>query len=154
MNKRGFIFKLIILLFLASILISIGLAVYFYNFFVFKTLRVCVTEEYHETNNPCSSDQDCFDKIMDLGEVNESLEKSPEFLKEKIKEIFRAEVFCKDNTCKLKEVRGLGEDGSVQEIESCNSNEIEIKYEIRGKEAVQILKYLKDNGQDIFNSNH
>ncbi len=142
MNK---ILKIIGLVVLILGLVIVGILIYFYNFYVFKTFRICIGEDFNDTMIPCTSDSFCVELFKENKEIKDNLEKAPEFIKEKLEEVLNAAIFC-DKTCKIKNVRGFSRDG-LQEIESCNSDEKEIKFEIKGKEGIEILKYLKERGK-------
>ena len=61
----GKIFKILLLVFLV-ILLAAGVAgIYFYNYYVFKTMRVCVSNESKDIQLNCTSDLDCRTKILE-----------------------------------------------------------------------------------------
>lgn len=141
----GKILKTTGIIILVVILIAAGVGFYFYNFHVFKTLRLCITEDSNDTKVSCSSDQECIDYFTEnADELSQAIGNTEEllgFAQEKITEAVEATIFC-EQTCKIKEIRGLEQIGDIKE---CFPSEKEIKIEIRGKEGLQIWGYLRKN---------
>ena len=139
MEKKGGIFAMIGLIILILI---IGTGIYFYSFHVFKTVRICVGES-SDTQVPCNVTQDCVDLAAKFGsEVD--LSEIPSFVQEEFRKVADEAIYC-DGTCFTKEIRGMDlEIGSLELLESCDSDEIEFKIDIRGKEGIEILKWVKE----------
>ena len=105
---------------------------------------MCISEDSQDSMVLCTSNDFCFEQIIqDIPELQENLEKAPDFVRDKINEVFENAVFC-DKTCKIKQVRGL--EGDIGSIDFCEEGEEEIKFEIRGKEAIGFLKYMRSLG--------
>ena len=109
MDKRGkkaSALLIIGVIFLVLILLIAGVGIYFYKFHVFKTLRMCISEDSQDSMVQCTSNDFCFEQIIqNIPELQENLEKAPDFARDKINEVFESAVFC-DKTCKIKQIRG------------------------------------------------
>ena len=137
MKKVGGIFLGVMVVLIVLIL---GAGIYFYNFYVFKTVRVCVGET-NDIKLLCESKTDCVDKIM--GEVDLDIGDAPDFVKNNFDKVVDKAVYC-DKTCFVKDVRGLNfESGEFEMLDSCNFEEEEIVIEIRGKDCLKVWKYLE-----------
>jgi len=142
-DKRGLVGWIILGVIVVILLVVIVVGVYFYNFYVFKTVRICVGEG-EDMMLPCEGVQDC----IDAAEANEigtdiDLSDAPEFIQGKFQEVLDKVVYC-DGTCFVKNVRGIDpETQAIEMLESCNEGEVEIVAEIRGKEGLEILKWMK-----------
>jgi hypothetical protein len=141
MEKKGGIFAIIGLIILVLL---IGTAFYFYSFHVFKTVRVCVGDAT-DTKIPCNISQECVDIAIKFGsDIN--LSETPNFIQEEFQKVSDEAIYC-DNTCFVKEVRGMDlEIGQLELLESCDSDETEFKIDIHGKEGIEIFKWLKEKG--------
>lgn len=140
MNKKGGFVVLFSILAVIAILI-IGAGIYFYNFHVFKTLRVCLSEG-ENTNLPCDNSSLCQEFATTLmPEID--LSDAPEFISRNFNEAFNQMIYC-DQTCFARNFRGVNpETQEFELLESCEDGEIEIAVEIRGKEAIETLRWLK-----------
>lgn len=136
------ILKILAIIFIILILVVVIAGIYLYYFHVFKTIRVCVSNESTNTNLSCSNNQQCISLASGISSFNAGLESMPNNIKEKFNEIMNSSVYC-ENTCKIKKIYGTGI-GDDKEVESCN-NDQEITFDIRGKEGVKIISYLKKN---------
>ena len=143
MKKKGGVLLVIGIILLVIILVVAGGGFYFYNFYVFKTVRICVTNEVNDTPIICSSDDFCIEKFRSSSELPD-LSSFPSLISDKIFEAFDVAVFCEE-TCKVRRIRGFGDGENIEEIESCSEGDEEIKLEIRGKEGVALLKFLEEN---------
>ena len=147
--------------FLKTFLIFVGVAIlliflvgfYFYNYHVFEVVEVCVGD-YQEINKSCESVDDClklfenyeenfnetdFSDFGDYGNVSDL----PNFAKEKLFEFSDELVFC-DGVCKVRSIDGIDSDYLENEIpEDCSENGKIISTEIRGKDALEIFRFLK-----------
>lgn len=144
MEKKGGIFVIIGIIFIVLIL-TIGIGIfYLYNFHIFKTVRVCIGEG-ENTNLPCENNSQCRDLASALvPEID--LSDIPTFIQEKFQTVFEEAVYC-DDTCFISNVRGV--DLNTQELElleSCENEETEVAIDIRGKEGLEILNWLREKG--------
>jgi len=141
MGKRRLIGWIILIVII--ILLVVGAAgFYFYNYYVFKTIRICVGDGV-EKMVPCNATQDCIDNISS-GNFEDSLNDAPDFIKEKAVEILNEVIYC-DGVCFVRNVRGIDVDtGEIHENVVCEELEEEFVIEIRGKEGLEIWKYLRD----------
>lgn len=141
MKKRGGVLAIIGAIFLILIIILLILGIYFYNFYVFKTLRVCVGDAV-DTTLPCDVAQDCFDFVKSQGASFE-LRDSPELIRDKLNEVLDEAIYC-DGSCFVRGIRGIDyESGIIEMLESCREGETEIVAEIRGKDAWEIYNWMK-----------
>jgi len=143
MEKRGLIGWIILGVIVVVLLVVVIAGVYFYNFHVFKTVRICVGEG-QDMGYFCETTQDCIDAVEANGIGAEiDLSNAPEFLQEKFQEVLDEAVYC-DGTCFVKEIRGVDpETQELEMLESCEVGETEVVAEIQGKEGLEILRYLK-----------
>jgi hypothetical protein len=141
MNKRGLILKIIAIVFIASL----ALGIYLYNYRVYKTMRVCITEDVIDTQAECSEDLECVNKFKkENKEFSDKLETSPDFIKTKLLEAIEGSVYC-DVTCKNKEICGDLVKESCKNETSCEEGEKEILIQIRGSDLTGLARFLKDN---------
>ncbi|MCK4997479.1 hypothetical protein KAS08_04190 [Candidatus Pacearchaeota archaeon] len=140
MNKKGGLILFLIILGVVAILI-IGAGIYAYNFHVFKTLRVCLTEG-ENTNLPCENSSQCREFATTLmPEID--LSDAPYFIRSSFEKAIDRAIYC-DGTCFIRNFRGMNpETQEFELLEKCEDSEIEIKVDIRGKEAVETLKWLR-----------
>ncbi len=69
---------------------------------------------------------------------------APVFVKENFDGILESVVYCEGN-CFVGKVRGVDyETGNLQDLESCNDGEDEFVMKIKGKEGLEILKWMKE----------
>lgn len=144
MKKRGSVLFWIGIVFLVIVLILLGVGFYFYNYYVFETFRVCVGDGV-DSEIPCVKTSDCSDIIKEQGiDLTAELGGAPDFFREKFQKIFNEVVYCNES-CFVKKVRGI--DFETREwtgLESCDEGEKEFVVEIRGKEGLEILRWLKN----------
>lgn len=139
MEKGGGILVIIAIILGSLVIVALGAGIYFYNFFVFKEVRLCIGEGV-DSDISCVVRQDCIDA---LGIADVDLKDVPDFLGNKFQEILDEVVYC-DETCFVKNVRGIDpETQELEELESCEGGEKEIVVEIRGKEGLEIWKWMK-----------
>jgi hypothetical protein len=144
MKKKGGVLFVIGIILLAIILIAAGAAFYFYNYYVFKTFHICVTNEINDTQIPCSSDDFCIGEFRD-GDEMPDLDGFPPLIGEKVSEAFDLAIFCEES-CKFRRIRGIGDGADIQSIDSCEPGDDEITLDIRGKEGLALLKFVKEQG--------
>ena len=122
------------------VLTAIGAGIYFYNYYVFKEIRVCVGEG-EDFGFPCDSRADCLDL---LNFDDNAVEGAPPFIKASFEDILNSAVYCEGN-CFVARIRGIDyETGNLQELDSCLEGEEEFVMEIRGKEGLEILEWMKN----------
>lgn len=139
MKRRGGVLMVIGIILAVLVLIIAGAVFYFYNYHVFKEVRVCVGES-ENVYVPCEVREDCLEM---LNISLDALGDSPEFVKVKAEDILKKAVYCED-TCFVRMIRGIDfESGELEVLESCEGNEEEIVMEIRGKEGLEIMEWMK-----------
>ena len=119
----------------------IGTGIYFYNFYVFKTVRICVGDAT-DMWMPCETTQDCVDYATTLGlEIN--LSDAPIFIQENFQKVLDEVVYC-NGTCFVRDVRGFNyETQEIVMLDNCDAGEIEFAIEIRGKEGLDLWKWTR-----------
>ncbi len=139
MNSKGLVGKIILIVLLSLLIIGGGIAFYFYNYYVFKSARICVGEGV-DSGLPCESYLDCL-KYMNFSD--DKLNGAPQFLKSDFDKVLRAAVNC-DGTCSVGVVRGIDyKTGNLENLKNCDSDEQEFVIEIKGKEGLEILRWMK-----------
>ena len=140
--KKGGLIGLIILIVIVVVILVVSVAgIYFYNFHVFKTVRVCVGAA-NDTEVGCNVTQDCFDLAEKHG-LTIDLGDAPNFVKENFQKVVDEAVYC-DGTCFVKNVRGVSrETQELEMLESCEDGEVEFAVDIRGKEGLEVLEWMK-----------
>ena len=142
MRKRGGILFVIGIVIVILVVISLIVGIYFYNFHVFKTVRICVGD-VTDSMIPCSVTRDCVDAGKEFG-LEVDLSDVPDFIRENFQDILDEVVYC-DGTCFVKNVRGFDyESQEIEMLESCEIGEVEFAVEIRGKEGLEIWKWMKN----------
>ena len=140
MEGRGGVLMVTGFIFAALVLIIAGTGIYFYNFYVFEEVRVCIGE-IKDTSIPCMVQKDCLDVFNISLDV---LEDSPEFVKMKVGNILERTISC-EGTCFVRITKGINfESGELEGLGSCGGNEEEILMEIRGKEGLEVMKWMKN----------
>ena len=144
-KRRGAlgVIGIILLVFLAVILVGVY---YAYNFYVFKEIRICVGEGV-ATEAECVGVQDCLDFVGKSG-MKVELEGAPDFLQKNFDDIVDEAIYC-ENVCYIGDVRGVDfETQELLDLESCEEGEFEFLMEIRGKEGIEILKFVNSLRDD------
>jgi hypothetical protein len=145
MKKRGGALMVIGIIILVLVVLAIVVGIYFYNFYVFKTVRVCVGEGV-DSEVPCDVTQVCVDLINEQQNIEAGLEGAPDFVRENFQGIFDEAVYC-DGTCYIKDIRGVNyETQELEDLENCDVGETEFVMEIRGKEGIEVLNWIKSRG--------
>jgi hypothetical protein len=134
--------KIFLLVFLIIIIVITLTCIYFYYFHVFKTLKICISNNKTDLLIPCIDKQQCKDLLLNSDpSIKKSMDEVPTIMKQKIEESFDQSIIC-EGTCKIKEVKNtLGSYGQ----ELCLQGEKEIALNIRGKEAIDILLFIKSH---------
>ncbi len=148
MKRCGGILLIVGIIILILLIGIVGAGIYFYNFYVFKTVRVCVGDATN-TMMPCEITQDCVDYAILLGseiDLNETvniLDTAPDFIQENFQRALDEIIYC-DESCFVRSVRGVNlETSEIETLDSCEDGEIEITADVRGKEALEIWKWMK-----------
>ena len=141
MKKMVSVLKVIGIVVLVLVILIAGVGLYFYNFYVFKTVRICLGDGV-DSGIPCDSAQDCVDLISEHG-FDVDLSEMPDFVGENLQVVVDEAIYC-DGVCFVRDVRGVDyETQELEMLESCEVGEIEFAIDIRGKEGIEVLKYLK-----------
>ena len=143
MKKSGLIGFIILIVMVVAILVVSVAGIYFYNFHVFKTVRVCVGEA-NDTGVGCNVTQDCFDLAEEYGfDLDSEFDGAPDFILENLRGVADEAVYC-DGTCFVKEVRGVNpETQELELLDSCEDGEVEFVVDIGGKEGLEVLEWMK-----------
>ncbi|MEK6936415.1 MAG: hypothetical protein AABW67_06525 [Nanoarchaeota archaeon] len=145
-NKRAVIGIIILVILGILVVAGTSTAVYFYNFHVFKEFKLCISDKkIQDTKLPCSTNEFCINSLKSNITELEQLKNLPDFLKEKSDELFEKAIFC-EQTCKFRQIKG---EPFTEKIENCNANEQEISVQIKGKEGLEILRFMKENQDRI-----
>ena len=144
MEKRGSVLLIIGIAILVLLIGIVGAGIYFYNFYVFKTVRICVGDAT-DSMMPCDVTQDCVDYIVTSG-MKFNLSNAPGFVRENFQKVFDEVIYC-DESCFVRNVRGVNlETQELEMLSSCEDGEIEFVMEIRGKEALEVWKWTRVSG--------
>jgi len=142
--KRGW--KIFFIVIVILILIGVVGGYCVYRFYPIYTARVCVSNT--EGKNfwlPCLSKERCFELITTRSvDTKKILEEAPDILKDKLLEIYREAIYC-DGTCKIKAIYGEGV-GGIKKIKDCGGGKM-ITWEMTGKEALEVWRFLKEVGE-------
>lgn len=142
MLKIGSILKIVGVVFVVLIFILFMTGFYFYNFYVFKEIRICAGERMN-SGILCGARQDCVDLVVTQGVNFSKLDGMPDFVKNEFDVVFDEVIYC-EGTCFVRVVRGVDyETGELMNLESCDEGEIEFVMKIRGKEGVEILRWMR-----------
>lgn len=142
MKKRGDVLLIIGIVILFLLISIIGAGFYFYNFYVFKTVRICVGDAT-DTLIPCNVTQDCINYATTSG-LEIDLSDAPIFIQDNFQKILNEVVYC-DKSCFVRSVRGFDyETQKIKMLDSCKVGEVELVAEIRGKDAWEIWKWTGD----------
>lgn len=143
MGKKLMIFLIVLGV---GILLSIGTGIYFYKFYSFKTLRVCISgSEVEDLGLPCSADSECLEVLLaGIKDAGEGYDEMPDFIHAKVDEVLEKSIYC-ETTCKQRNVYGdLFSEQELGSLKSCEAGDEEVTLEIKGKEGVQLLSFLKE----------
>lgn len=128
--------KIILIILGIIILLIAGTGYYFYKVYVFKTIRVCITNDKEDLKSPCSLDKECIDNVksdMSSSGFSETKPINEVFIvfQDKVDEIYEKSISCA-GTCRMKKIYGSEN--------ACKIGEEEIKIEINGEKALEIWK--------------
>jgi hypothetical protein len=138
------ILKIILVVAGVIIVFIIGGLIYFYNFHVFKTVRMCITNEVDDSGVNCSSNQECLDIVLNKTDGLKKIPEMPKFIEDKVLELMQIAIYC-DGTCKMNKTENA--EAWFVEKEKCEEGNYEVLIEIRGKEGIQIIEYLRKQGE-------
>ena len=142
MKRKGSILLIIAIILGSLAIVAVGAGIYFYNFHVFKEIRLCLGDPV-DTNFSCSMVQDCLDKAEEL-QTEYNISELPSFARKKLEILSNEAVYC-EGTCKIKEIRGINlQTYESEEWKSWRVGEKEILIEIRGKEGIEIWNYVRN----------
>ncbi|HDL02360.1 MAG TPA: hypothetical protein ENH20_00835 [Candidatus Pacearchaeota archaeon] len=138
MDKKGGVGVVILVILGVLLILGVGAGVYFYNYYVFKEVWVCVGDA-ENLMLPCEVVDDCLDRFG----YGDKLDDVPGFMKNYGLDIINEAVFCNE-TCFVREVRGFDfESGEIGVLDSCIDGEKEFVLEIRGKEGWEGLEWIR-----------
>lgn len=141
--KRGLVGIIILGVLGFLLVVGIGAGIYFYNYYVFKEVRACIGEGV-DSKIPCDVRQDCVDLMVEQGMDISVLDGAPDFVRENFDAILGEAIYC-DGSCFVGEVRGIDyETGELVELERCLDGENEFVMEVRGREGIEILQWMRD----------
>lgn len=121
------------------VLIVVGVVFYFYNYYVFEEVRVCIGEGV-DSEVPCDSRGYCLE-VFNISLYK--IEGAPGFVMETAEGVLEKAVYC-NGTCFVRNIGGIDfESGEFEMGINCGSNEEEIVIEIRGSEGIEIIKWMK-----------
>lgn len=131
---------LLIILVITAVLVIAG--VYFYYYHVFKEVKICIPNEAMDIPMNCTSNDEC-QKLLEKGlnQVREQIKDAPPSIKEFMDTAIEKSVYC-ENTCKAKMVYSNLMDETITD---CKQGDEELVYQIRGKEGIELLKYISEN---------
>ncbi len=142
MEKKGdFLMVFLFILLLVSIAAFLTIY-YFYEVKVYEEIRICVGGQINDTKIPCQNDSECRGFLKKSGELPD-FSSAPSLIKDGFDKIFEEAVFCEE-TCKFKSVRGYDlKTFENRGLKSCSKGEKEFLFQIRGKDALEIINYLE-----------
>ncbi|RMD45949.1 hypothetical protein D6829_00755 [Candidatus Pacearchaeota archaeon] len=130
--------------FIIVLILSLGglaIGYYFYEFYVFDQIRICISNKSIDTKVPCNGDcGEVKSRIREgiMEKQGKVVQNSPA-IKGALDEVLNSIVFC-EKTCRIRKIRGFDIELLYSEnLESCRSNEKEILIEIRGRDIVALL---------------
>jgi len=141
----GKVLKVVGVVVLVLFVLFVVAGIYFYNYYVFKTVRICVGDGVN-SEVPCGSIQECVDLVNERQDVGAGLDGVPDFVRENFEDVMDEVIYC-DGTCFMRDIRGIDyETGELLELDSCEVGETEFVMEIRGREGIEILKWMNARG--------
>lgn len=145
-NKKAGAGRVILIILGVLIAIIVLAGIYFYNFYVFKEFKICISnEKIQDTKFPCPTSDFCINALKSNIPQLSKLNELPEFFQEKANDLFKQAILC-EQTCKIRQVRG---EPFTEAVNNCDSTEQEMLIPIRGKEGLQILEFMKENKDTI-----
>lgn len=142
MGLITFVLKWVAIAIAIIIVLLIGIGFYLYNFHVFKTVVFCVSSNYTDTNVSCTSNANCSAMFQN---VNSSLVSSetPGFIRGTAEQLINEAISCGEvtKTCQIRPFSS----NLIEADRTCVAGEKEIQIKIRGKEGIQLMKFLGKN---------
>lgn len=140
-KKDGSVLLIVGIIIIVLAIFLVGAGIYFYNYYVFETARVCIGEPVN-TEIPCENVQNCIDLAEENG-ISVDLSDAPAFIQENFQRVIDAAVYC-DGTCFVKKIRGINyETLELEMLKSCEEYEVEIVAEIHGNEAIETARWMR-----------
>ncbi len=152
MAKRN-ILKIFFISFVVLLLIVFLAGFYFYNYYVFETVEICVGN-YTELEHSCENVDDCLNlfenyeenfnetNFSDFGDYG-NFSEFPDFAKEKLFEFSDELVSC-DGVCKVRSIEGFDSTYIGNRVlKDCSESEKTLSTDIKGKDVFEIFKLLK-----------
>ena len=152
MAKRN-ILKIFLIFFGIVLLLGFLVGFYFYNYYVFETVEICVGD-YQEIGQSCETVQDCLNLLENYEETfNETnfsgfgdygnVSDLPDFAKERLFE-FSDELISCDGVCKVRSIEGFNSKYLENNIPAdCSESGKILSTEIRGNDVLGIFRFLK-----------
>lgn len=153
MAKNKDFLKIFLIFLFAGFLLVFLAGFYFYNYYVFETVEICVGD-YQELGQTCETVQDCLNlfenyeenfnetNFSDFGDYG-NISDLPDFAKERFFEFSDDLVSC-DGVCKVRSIDGFDSEYLENKISTdCSKSGKIISTEIRGKDAFEIFRFLK-----------
>ncbi|MGC9309515.1 MAG: hypothetical protein ACP5D2_02350 [Candidatus Nanoarchaeia archaeon] len=143
--KRGSVLLIVGIVVGILLLASVSAGVYFYKFYVFEDVEICLTNEYQNLFINCSSKQECRDYLESSSEftqAQERLDEMPEFISSRFDEAIDKAVFC-NNTCQIRKIRGM-DNNQIGQV-ACQEYDEVLRVEITGERLLEMLRYAEEN---------
>lgn len=137
MNKKGGILETLGFIFIILMLLVSIAVFYFYNFYIFKEFRTCVSSQEQDTFFPCTSNEECIELAMNYSNISQ--EEIPQILQAEKTKIFNEAIYC-NNTCRVREIYG---DFTGNPVESCNFGDKEFLLQLKGEDIIKMIGYLE-----------
>ncbi len=81
--------------------------------------------------------------MVEQGADFSALDGAPEFVRVKVNEVLERSIYCEGN-CFIRKIRGIDfTSGELEILTSCEVGEDEVVIEVRGKEGIEVLEWMK-----------
>ncbi len=148
MNNKAGILKIFGIIFLILIIIIGATIFYFYQFHIFKEMKMCVSNQEQNSNISCTNNQECIDLFFNISNTSiQDLEETPENLRNMYFEVLNEAIYC-NNTCIYKDIY---DNFNNEFFIGCSSGDKEFSLKIRGKELWQMKDYLFEEASNYAN---